>query len=157
MWHNAILGILLYNFVVFHSEDGRTDLKPSPSQLLTNFSVVLTFMKHVDVLKKGLSKLRDQIRDRKAKLDSELKAGRPISEADQDWLDHGDGNLVDKERVVDTLENAPDYEQGLEGLSSQDKLVVEKLQKLAGKGGNVPLKKRKRTFFIMIPACWPVD
>ncbi|KIK79334.1 hypothetical protein PAXRUDRAFT_16383 [Paxillus rubicundulus Ve08.2h10] len=98
-------------------------------------------MKRVDVLKEGLSKLHNQIWDRKTKLEIELKAGQIISEADQDWLD-GDGNLVDDERVVEALDNASDYEQGLEGLNSQDKLIVEKLQKLAGKGG-IPSNKRK--------------
>ncbi|KIK74591.1 hypothetical protein PAXRUDRAFT_19714 [Paxillus rubicundulus Ve08.2h10] len=96
-------------------------------------------MKRVDVLKEGLSKLHNQIWDRKTKLEIELKAGQIISEADQDWLD-GDGNLVDDERVVEALDNASDYEQGLEGLNSQDKLIVEKLQKLAGKGG-IPSNK----------------
>ena len=86
----------------------------------------------------------------KVKLEIELKAGWPISEADQDWLD-GDGNLVSEERVVEALDNASesDYEQGLERLSSQEKLIVEKLQKLAGKVRKdyVPSKKRKCTFF----------
>ena len=44
-------------------------------------------MKPIEVLKKGLAKLHDQIRERKARLDVELKASRPISEVDQDWLD----------------------------------------------------------------------
>ena len=62
-------------------------------------------MKPIEVLKKGLARLHDQIRERKAKLDIDLKASRPILEVDQDWLD-GDGNLVDEEKVVETLDSA---------------------------------------------------
>ena len=102
-------------------------------------------MTPVEVLKKGLNKLRDQVRDRKAQLEVELRAGQPISEVDQDWLD-GDGNLIDEERVVDILDNASDYEQELSRLDSQSKTIVQKLQKLAGSGGknDGPSKKRKR-------------
>ncbi|KAI6012295.1 hypothetical protein PISMIDRAFT_12079 [Pisolithus microcarpus 441] len=55
-------------------------------------------MKPFDILKKGLTKLQDQIQDRKAKLTTKLNADHPISEVDQEWLD-GDGNLVDEELV----------------------------------------------------------
>jgi hypothetical protein len=88
-------------------------------------------MKPIEVLKKGLAKLHNQIREQKARLDVELKASRPISEVDQDWLD-GDGNLVDEEKVVEILDSASDYERGLDRLDSQAKPIVQKLQKLAG-------------------------
>ncbi|KAG9316525.1 hypothetical protein JVU11DRAFT_2575 [Chiua virens] len=131
----------IFNYIIifFPAEDGRTD----PNHHLLNFSHL---MKPVEVLKKGLSKLRGQIRERKVKLEADLKAGRPVSEADQDWLD-GDGNLVDEERVVEAFDKASDYEQHLERLSSCDKLIVDKLQKLAGKvaSDHVPSKKRKRS------------
>ncbi|KIK76973.1 hypothetical protein PAXRUDRAFT_168237 [Paxillus rubicundulus Ve08.2h10] len=103
-------------------------------------------MTPVEVLKKGLTKLHDQIRERKAKLEVKLKASQPISEVDEDWLD-GDGNLIDEERVVETLDSASDYEQGLARLDSQDKTVVQKLQKLAESGSrknDAPSKKQKR-------------
>ncbi|KIK77843.1 hypothetical protein PAXRUDRAFT_42126, partial [Paxillus rubicundulus Ve08.2h10] len=61
------------------------------------------------------------------------------------WLD-GDGNLIDEERVVETLDSASDYEQGLAQLDSWDKTVVQKLQKLAESGSrknDAPSKKRK--------------
>ncbi|KIK73332.1 hypothetical protein PAXRUDRAFT_178737, partial [Paxillus rubicundulus Ve08.2h10] len=69
----------------------------------------------------------------KAKLKVELKASRPISGVDEDWL-NGDGNLIDEERVVEILNSASDYEQGLAQLDSWDKTVVQKLQKLAESG-----------------------
>ena len=102
-------------------------------------------MKPIKVLKKGLARLHDQIQERKGKLDIELKASRPISEVDQDWLD-GDGNLVDEEKVVETLDSASDYERGLNRLDSQEKTIVQKLQKLAGapkSASDAPSKKRK--------------
>ncbi|KIK95657.1 hypothetical protein PAXRUDRAFT_140187, partial [Paxillus rubicundulus Ve08.2h10] len=78
-----------------------------------------------------------QIQERKVKLLAELKAGRPISEVDQEWLD-GDGNLIDEGWVVEALDEASYYEQGVERLDSQNKLVVQKLQKLAGGGRKSP-------------------
>ncbi|KAG8215563.1 hypothetical protein J3R82DRAFT_7406 [Butyriboletus roseoflavus] len=105
-------------------------------------------MKPVEVLKKGLIKLRHQIQEWKAKLEIELKAGQLISESDENWL-NGDGNLIDNKRVVEILDNASDYERGLGGLDSQDKTIVEKLQKLAENGGknDAPSKRQKRKAF----------
>ncbi|KAI6017368.1 hypothetical protein BKA83DRAFT_4465217 [Pisolithus microcarpus] len=97
-------------------------------------------MKLFSILKRGLTKLRDQIQSRKAKLIAELKAGQPISEVDEVWLDD-DGNLVDEEQVVETLDNASDYDWGVERLNSQDKGIVQKLQRLGG--GDAPSRKHK--------------
>ena len=80
-------------------------------------------MKPLRILKKGLAKLRHQVQSWKTRLESELKACLPISDADQEWLDN-DGNLIDEERVVDALDHASDYERGLERLNSYDELVV---------------------------------
>ncbi|KIK90453.1 hypothetical protein PAXRUDRAFT_151941 [Paxillus rubicundulus Ve08.2h10] len=81
-------------------------------------------MKPVDILKKGLQKLRDQTHDRKVRLEAELKANRPISEVDEEWLDHT-GNLVDEERVVEELDKASDYEAVFEKLNQQEKSIEE--------------------------------
>ncbi|KAI6137272.1 hypothetical protein F5141DRAFT_1209598 [Pisolithus sp. B1] len=94
-------------------------------------------MKPFSILKRGLTKLQEQIQSRKAKLIAELKAGQPISEVDEEWLD-GDGNVVDEEQLVETLDNASDYDQGVERLNSQDKGIVQKLQRLGG--GDAPSK-----------------
>ncbi|KAI6010480.1 hypothetical protein PISMIDRAFT_23586 [Pisolithus microcarpus 441] len=61
-------------------------------------------MKPVDVLQKGLAMLRNQICSQKATLEANLKANKCISEADEEWLDNA-GNLVDKECVVEKLDN----------------------------------------------------
>jgi|SRR5712672_903449 len=103
-------------------------------------------MKPIEILQKGLTKLQNQTQDRKKRLEDELRAGQPISDSDEEWLDN-DGNLVDEERVVDTLDCVSDYEQGLKRLNSHDRSVVEKLQSLAG--SCVPSKKRKRMAFLI--------
>jgi len=116
-----------------------------PNLATMNPKHISSHMKPLEFLKKGLTKLRDQIQERKGRLEGELRAGRPISEDDQDWLD-GDGNLVNEEQVVETLDSASDYEQGYDKLSPQNKEIVQKLQKLAGcKGQSVLSKKRKCT------------
>ncbi|KIK92072.1 hypothetical protein PAXRUDRAFT_71509, partial [Paxillus rubicundulus Ve08.2h10] len=99
-------------------------------------------MKTVDILKKGLQKLRDQTHDRKVRLEAELKANRPISEVDEEWLDHT-RNLVDEERVVEELDKASDYEAVFEKLNQQEKSIVQKLMELAGRQAIACSKKRK--------------
>ena len=56
-------------------------------------------------------------------------------------------NLVDKEAVINLLENASDYECGLTRLNLQQKSLVEKLKELSGGIKKVALagKKRKST------------
>lgn len=102
-------------------------------------------MKPVDLLKKGLKKLQDQTHARKGALEAALKANQPISEADEEWLDHT-GNLVDEERIVNMLEHASDYACALAQLNAQDKLIVQRLLDLAT-GDIVPPRKRKRMGF----------
>jgi len=62
-------------------------------------------MKPIEILKRGLLKLRNQVQQWKSELEAKLKAGQPVSDADVDWLD-GDGNLIDEEWVVEILDNA---------------------------------------------------
>lgn len=49
------------------------------------------------------------------------------------WLDNN-ANVVDEEVVIDTLENASDYERGLEALNEKQKSIVSKLKKF---GNNI--------------------
>lgn len=106
-------------------------------------------MKPLDLLIKGLTMLRHQVQERKAKLTTELKAGWSISDADEVWLD-GEGNLVDEERVVEVLKNAHDYEQCIMQLSPLDEMIIQRLQDLAqGHGAILPPKKRKRICLII--------
>ncbi|KIK91317.1 hypothetical protein PAXRUDRAFT_149770, partial [Paxillus rubicundulus Ve08.2h10] len=91
--------------------------------------------------KKGLQKLQDQMHDRKVQLKAELKANRPISKVDEEWLDYT-GNLVDEEHVLEVLDKASDYEAVLEMLNQQEKSIVQKLTELAGEQ-TIFLKKQK--------------
>ena len=107
-------------------------------------------MKPVEILKQGLKKLQDQTYSRKAVLEAALKARQPISEVDEEWLDNA-GNLVDEEQVVDKLDKALDFDSALKQLNERDKVIVQKLQELAGhnssNGSDAPTKKRKRMIF----------
>lgn len=71
-------------------------------------------MKPLDVLKKGLTILQQHSSAKRDALTTHLKKQQSISEADEAWLDKGEGNMVDEEHVMDSLERAPDYEQGLQ-------------------------------------------
>lgn len=88
--------------------------------------VMKPVMKPLDALKKGLRRLRDQSSLRKALLEDALKAGKPISAEDEDWLDNA-GNLVDEEQLIDKLDKAVDYESTCKTLNPQEMLVVERL------------------------------
>ena len=50
--------------------------------------------------------------------------------------------MVDEDRVLDFLENTSDYKHGLQLLSSEDKLIIENLQKLATEPQEVAGSKR---------------
>ncbi|KAI6166172.1 hypothetical protein EDD17DRAFT_1505592 [Pisolithus thermaeus] len=98
-------------------------------------------LKPIDVIRKGLAKLQDQIHACKVSLEAALKAGEMISCADEEWLDNA-GNLVEEEQLVDKLEKALDYRSTLEGLDVREKSIVKKLTGTAKgdkKGG--PAKK----------------
>ena len=83
--------------------------------------------------------LTDCVKTRKEALQCPLAAKESISEQDEHWLDH-DANLVDKQQVLEALESASDYEQGLSRLNNKQRGLVKKLyeaaenfSKLAGK------------------------
>jgi predicted RNase H-like nuclease (RuvC/YqgF family) len=103
-------------------------------------------LKPLDVLKKGLSKITQNFKGRKDELKAKLARKESISSSDERWLDH-EGNTVDEQRVIDTLEAASDYERGLERLDEPGKAIVKKLREWAGDLAKVAVKKRKRTYF----------
>ena len=109
--------------------------RPENSQLL--------MIDTLDSLKKGLHTLRNQVQERKSRIKSDQKAGKAISESDEDWLD-GEGNLVDEERVVQDLEEASDYKRGLGRLDAEGRGIVQKLQVLGGGQSAAIGKKGKR-------------
>jgi ASC-1-like (ASCH) protein len=101
-------------------------------------------MKPLESLKKGLKKLKKQVECRVKDLQAQLKQGEKISEADENWLDNN-GNLVDEERVVEALDQASDYERGLQRMDTKEKEMVEKLQALGGGPKAVTLKRKRQS------------
>jgi hypothetical protein len=83
-------------------------------------------MSKINVLKKGLSKLKNSIKERKDNLLTFLNRKEKISDEDEEWRLENAGNVADEEAVVDLLENVSDYECGLTWLTSQQKTLVEK-------------------------------
>ncbi|KAG6892040.1 hypothetical protein C0992_002159, partial [Termitomyces sp. T32_za158] len=68
-------------------------------------------LKPLEILKKGLKILKKEVKTKKEHLQAQLAAWKPISVEDEAWFDH-EGNLVDFEAVMDSLETASDYERG---------------------------------------------
>ena len=94
----------------------------------------------LDVLKSGLTNLKNLTKTRRDDLLARLHRKEKISAKEEEWLDNA-ANPVDEEAVVVLLENASDYERGLTRLNSQQKSLVEKLKEL---GEKVVLAGRKR-------------
>ena len=79
----------------------------------SHFSTHSTCKNPLQVLKGGLSKLKETIKKRKESLLQVLQLWeQKISSEDEDWLDQ-EANFVDEEAIVDMLENASDYERAL--------------------------------------------
>ena len=95
------------------------------------------------VLHKGLAKLKDSVKERKENLLACLNRKEKISDEDEEWLDNG-GNVVDEEAVLNLLENESDYEHSLTQLTSQQKILVEKLKELGGERKKTALFGNKR-------------
>ena len=100
-------------------------------------------LKPVEVLRKGLDVVTNRIKSRKEALQAQLAEEGSISSEDEQWLDH-DANLVDELRVVETLEDAPDYEQAFGRLDGGQKDIVRRLREAAGDLSKAAGKKRKR-------------
>ena len=85
----------------------------------------------LEVLRKGLNILQQQVKEKKETLKAKLQKNEKISQVDEEWLD-GEGNLIDEEHVVEMLEKASDYEMGMQDLNDGEKNIVQKLRELAG-------------------------
>jgi len=86
----------------------------------------------VEVLKRGPKVLETCVKAKRHDLMSKVAAQAKISEEEEEWLDMGDGNMVDEVQVIDELEKASDYERGFGRLDHKSKAVVQKLRELAG-------------------------
>ena len=108
--------------------------------------------KPLEVLKKGFAKFTETIKTRKKELSAKLARAETISSSDEHWLDN-EGNTVDEQCVLDTLESASDYERGIERLDENGKTIVKKLREWAGDLAKVTGNKWKRTSFYMFKKC----
>ncbi|KAG6842194.1 hypothetical protein C0991_000164 [Blastosporella zonata] len=86
--------------------------------------------KALKTLKAGLANLLKQTKARQELILKALNDKKPVSDADEHWLDH-EGNHVDEEKVLETLENASNYKRRLERLDSGEKQLVKRLSNLA--------------------------
>ncbi len=100
-------------------------------------------MPSLELLKKGLSVLESQVKERSGRLKALLAANKPISSEDEQWLDC-EANLVDELQVVEVLEQATDYQKALETLNDMQKSIVMKLREAGGEFPKLAGKKRKR-------------
>ncbi|KAF8218482.1 hypothetical protein L208DRAFT_1350977 [Tricholoma matsutake] len=66
----------------------------------------------LQVLKGGLSKLKETVKKWKESLLLWLQEWQKISSEDEDWLNQ-EANFVDEEALIDILENASDYKCAL--------------------------------------------
>ena len=64
-----------------------------------------------------------------------------------------EGNTVDKQRVLDTLESASAYEQGIEWLDENGKVIIKKLKEWVGDLAKVTGNKWKHMSFYMLKKC----
>ena len=87
--------------------------------------------KPLDILKKGLAKLKNSFKTKKEHLEAKLSRQESISSSDGQWLDN-EGNTIDKQRVIETLKSSSNYEKGLENLDEAGKVIVKKLREWGG-------------------------
>jgi predicted RNase H-like nuclease (RuvC/YqgF family) len=107
-------------------------------------------LKPLEILKNGLSKFKKTIEVRKDELNRKLSQKETISSSDEHWLDN-EANIIDEQRILETLESASDYEQGVEKLDDKGKAVIKKLRQWAGDLAKVAGKKWKCTVLFSSP------
>ncbi|KAF8264401.1 hypothetical protein EI94DRAFT_1788017 [Lactarius quietus] len=91
------------------------------------------------MLKRGLSRLKKHYEAKKKVLTAKWQS---LTAEEEHWLDH-EGNLVDEQRVLDTLEAASDYECTVSQLDDAGKALVKKLREEAGDVPKVVGAKQK--------------
>ena len=97
-------------------------------------------LKPIKILKKGLSKLTEKIKDHRDELNTKLAWKETILSLDEHWLDN-EANTVGEQHVIDTLESTSDYEQEFQRLNENGKMT-EKTEG-AGNLAKVPGNKWK--------------
>ena len=83
------------------------------------------------ILKNAFSKLKKSTEKRRKALLALLSKKEKLSDADEKWLD-SNGNLVDEQCVIEELDAASDFEQGVQQLSDHGKVAFGQLRQAAG-------------------------
>ena len=85
-----------------------------------------------------------RIKDKRRTLVANLKltCKEAISSSDEEWLDQ-DGDTVDEQRILDTMESASDYERAIEQLDENGKAIVRKLRELVVNSAKIAGNKQK--------------
>ena len=95
-----------------------------PKHSAVHWNCLLMSKNSLDVLKKGLSKLKNSVKESRDNLLAFLNRKEKISDEDEEWLDNASNvPVVDEEAVVD------DYERGLTRLTSQKKILPQGVSK----------------------------
>ena len=85
----------------------------------------------LNALKKASSKLKKSFEKWRKDLLDRLAKKEQLSDDDENWLDN-DGNLVNEQRVIDTLDTASDFKWGSERLSDEEETALQQLRLAAG-------------------------
>ena len=76
------------------------------------------------ILRKGLNTLKYRVQTCKIDLEAKLRPKEKSMDADEEWLDN-DGNVIDEQHILETLETASNYERGVERLNNMGKGIVQ--------------------------------
>ena len=96
--------------------------------------------KPISVFKNALLKLKKSFEKHRKHLLECLAQKEKLLETDVEWLNN-EGNLINEEHVLETLDAASDFEQGVKQLSDDERAAFEQLKRVAD---NDVGKKRKR-------------
>jgi hypothetical protein len=82
----------------------------------------------LEILQKGFDVLKQKHDKKRKELTAKAKKEK-LTEEEESWLDF-EGNVVDEQHMLLTMTEAESYEKGLEGLSAEDKAIVDRLKAL---------------------------
>jgi len=105
----------------------------------------------LQVLKGGLSKLKETVKEQKESLLLQLQKRQTISSKDEAWLDQ-EANLVDEEALIEALEKAPDYECALSKLDLKQRPLFKRLMELGGGIKDVVTGKKRKCESLLMPS-----
>ncbi|TFK21349.1 hypothetical protein FA15DRAFT_707319 [Coprinopsis marcescibilis] len=104
----------------------------------------------LSMLQKGLKALRKHVESHRNTILNKIKHKAVVPSEDEAWLDH-EGNMVDKEWMLDLLERAKTPDGVFNELNDADKMLAEELRKLGEPGATVAGNWRKRGNFEKAP------